>query len=156
MELAGGVTAGRIISQKHWMSDAVIGSALGWYMGRQIYRARSQDRQIDASTWGTFEKSPDEQVRDPAYMGTTYMPLDSWVYPAFDRLEALGYLPTLVAAAKPWARMQCARLTLEAQQQMAEQESIGSGVRADGRRPARRVRDGVARDRGRAQRRGPA
>ncbi len=121
--LAGGVTAGRIISQKHWMSDAVIGSALGWYMGWQIYRARSQDRQIEASTWGTFEKSPDEQVRDPAYMGTTYMPLDSWIYPAFDRLEALGYVPTLVAAAKPWARMQCARLTLEAQQQMAEQES---------------------------------
>ena len=37
---AGGVSAARVIGQKHWVSDSVLGSALGWYLGRQIYRAR--------------------------------------------------------------------------------------------------------------------
>jgi membrane-associated phospholipid phosphatase len=116
--VAAGVSAGRVIGEKHWTSDAVLGSALGWYMGRQIYRARSAGPQIDASNWGAFEKGPDEEVRDPAYMGTTYMPLDSWIYPAFDRLSALGYVPTGPMALKPWARLQCARWVLEARAQM--------------------------------------
>ena len=45
--VAAGVSAGRVIGEKHWTSDAVIGSALGWYMGRQIYRARSQGPEIE-------------------------------------------------------------------------------------------------------------
>jgi membrane-associated phospholipid phosphatase len=36
---ASGVSLARVVGQKHWVSDAVVGSALGWYMGRQIYRA---------------------------------------------------------------------------------------------------------------------
>jgi len=113
---ASGVTAGRVIGQKHWMSDAIIGSALGWYMGRQIYRARGSGAEISASNWGTFEKAPDDSLRNPAYMGTTYVPLDSWVYPVFQRLAALGYLPTATFAIRPWPRLACARYILEAQE----------------------------------------
>jgi membrane-associated phospholipid phosphatase len=115
--VASGVSVGRVIGEKHWTSDAVVGSALGWYLGRQIYRARTSGAEISASNWGTFEKSPEDKVPDPAYMGTTYAPLDSWVYPAFERLAALGYLPTEIIAIRPWPRMECARLILEAQDQ---------------------------------------
>ena len=111
---ASGVSVGRVIGEKHWTSDALIGSALGWYMGRQIFRARSSEAEISASNWGTFEKSPEDKVRNPEYMGTTYVPLDSWIYPAFERLTALGYLPTEILAIRPWPRMECARLVLEA------------------------------------------
>ena len=102
--VASGVSAGRVIGQKHWTSDAVIGSALGWYMGTQIYRARGSGADISASTWGTFEKSPEDSVKNPAYMGTTYVPLDSWVYPVFERLAALGYLQSATVAIRPWPR----------------------------------------------------
>ena len=121
--VAAGVSAGRVIGEKHWTSDAVLGSALGWYMGRQIYQARSAGPEIDASNWGTFEKDPDDKERDPAYMGTTYMPLDSWIYPAFERLAALGYLPTEIIAIRPWPRLECARLILEAEEQMGGPEA---------------------------------
>jgi membrane-associated phospholipid phosphatase len=114
---AGAVSAARVVGHKHWVADAVLGSALGWYLGQQIYRAHSAGHEIDASNWGTFEKDPDDEGRDPSYMGSTFVPLDSWVYPALDRLEALGYLPTLVQAIRPMARMECARLTLEAQEE---------------------------------------
>ena len=112
---AGGVSAGRVIGQKHWTSDAIIGSALGWYMGTQIYHARSGGADISAANWGTFEKSPEDAIKNPAYMGTTYVSLDSWVYPVFERLAAMGYLPTTTLAIRPWTRMGCARAILEVQ-----------------------------------------
>jgi len=120
---ASGVSMGRVIGQKHWTSDAVVGSALGWYMGRQIYRARSSGAEIPASNWGTFVKARDDKLPNPAYMGTTYVPLDSWVYPAFERLTALGYLPSEILAIRPWARLECARLVLE-----AEENTLDSGM----------------------------
>ena len=117
---AGGVSAGRVIGHKHWTSDAVLGSALGWYMGWQVYRARSSAADISASNWGSFEKAAEDSQPDPAYMGTTYVPLDSWVYPAFDRLAALGYLPTEIVAIRPYARLECARLLLEAEEKVRD------------------------------------
>ena len=125
---AAGVSAARVIGQKHWMSDAVIGSALGWYMGRQIYRARAA-HDISASNWGAFEKSPEDKIPDPGYMGTTFVPLDSWIYPALDRLAALGYLPKYVQAIRPLARLECARLTLQAQENTGYPESSDEPAR---------------------------
>jgi len=128
--VAGGVSAGRVIGQKHWTSDAVVGSALGWYLGWQVYRARSAGAEISASNWGTFEKSPEDKLPDPAYMGTTYVPLDSWVYPVFERLTALGYLPTEIGAIRPWPRLECARLVLEAQETARESANENPGALA--------------------------
>src|SRR6478672_7601880 len=46
--------------------------------------------------------------------GSTYVPLDSWIYPAFDRLSALGYVPDAESLARPWTRAQCLVLVQEA------------------------------------------
>ena len=45
---------------------------------------------------------------------SVYVPLDSWVYAAFDRLAALGYLTSSFAGMRPWTRTECARLVLQA------------------------------------------
>jgi hypothetical protein len=47
-------------------------------------------------------------------MASTYVALDSWVYPAFDRLSALGAVQTAFASLRPWTRLDCARLVSEA------------------------------------------
>jgi hypothetical protein len=46
--------------------------------------------------------------------GSTFVPLDSWVYPALERLAAFGYVTTSLEGMKPWTRTECARLTVEA------------------------------------------
>lgn len=46
--------------------------------------------------------------------GSTYLPLDSWVYAAFDRLAGLGAISQQFAGLRPWTRIQCAQLALEA------------------------------------------
>ncbi len=48
-------------------------------------------------------------------MASTYVPIESWVYPAFDRLAAEGYLPDAIVSLRPWTRMACACLVQEAE-----------------------------------------
>ncbi len=113
--LAGAVSAARVEGHDHFLSDAVIGSAIGWYLGRQVYRARSSDADIDVHKWGKFERDENsEEASATSQMGSAYVPVDSWVYGAFDRLAAMGYLPEASATIRPWARLECARLLHEA------------------------------------------
>ena len=53
-------------------------------------------------------------------MASTYVPMDSWVYPAFERLAAEGYLPTAFFSLIPWTRNDCARLTEDAGEQLID------------------------------------
>ena len=112
--LASTVTITRVTGQQHFPSDAIVGSALGWYFGRQVYRAH-HDTELGGAPWGGL--LPDrtgERTRNPANMGSPYVPLDSWIYPAFERLVALGYIRGGYLGMRPWTRMECARLVEEA------------------------------------------
>ncbi len=51
---------------------------------------------------------------NPKNMGSPYASLDSWIYPAFDRLIALGYVRSAIVAQRPWTRLECLRLLNEA------------------------------------------
>lgn len=52
--------------------------------------------------------------------GSTYVPLHSWVYPALERLAALRLISSDFRGIKPWTRTECARLTEEAGEAIAE------------------------------------
>ncbi len=43
-------------------------------------------------------------------MGSTYIPLDSWMYPELMRLYSLGYLDTAVLGMRPWTRLSVAHM----------------------------------------------
>jgi len=109
--LAGGVSATRIAGHQHFASDVLIGSALGWYTGRQVFRAHSHYRDFGARPWDAFTNG--EAVREPSNMSSPYVPMDSWVYPAMERLIAMGYIHSADLGMRPWTRMECARLLLE-------------------------------------------
>src|ERR1700738_485737 len=42
-----------------------------------------------------------------------YVALDSWVYPGYDRLAALGAVQAAFSGLRPWTRLDCARLLRE-------------------------------------------
>ena len=48
---------------------------------------------------------PDYPVNVNDGQGSTYIPMDSWMYPALDRLHALGYLDTAFLGLRPWTRL---------------------------------------------------
>lgn len=47
-------------------------------------------------------------------VGSPYVELDSWIYPALDRLAALGFIHSEFSDTRPWSRIECARMVQEA------------------------------------------
>lgn len=131
--LATGVSATRVTGQQHFASDAIIGSALGWYFGRQVYRAH-HDTTLGGAAWGdVVPQTSGEKNRNPQDMGSPYIPLDSWIYPNFERLIALGYIETAYLGMRPWTRLECARLLQEAGEQIGDEDDASNeGVRIYG------------------------
>src|SRR4029077_9981318 len=60
-----------------------------------------------------------ESAHAPAFMGSPYVPLDSWIYPALERLAAMGYIRTASLGLRPWTRLECLRLLDEAAERQA-------------------------------------
>jgi membrane-associated phospholipid phosphatase len=121
--LAAAVSASRVTSQEHFPSDVLVGSALGWLIAHEVYHQRHSPE-----LWGAGWQIPSherdrEQDRQPGNMGSPYVPLDSWVYPEFDRLAALGYIDTEFLGLRPWTRLECARLVSEASDHLQAEES---------------------------------
>jgi hypothetical protein len=42
--------------------------------------------------------------------GSVYVPLDSWIYEAFDRLHGLGFADTAYIGMRPWTRLSCVHI----------------------------------------------
>jgi len=73
-----------------------------------------------------IQASDTSNSRNAADMASTYVPIESWVYPALDRLAAEGYVPSAIVSLRPWTRMACARLLLEAEQRIAQDSKAPS------------------------------
>ncbi len=114
--LATGVSIASVGSKQHFPSDVFIGSGMGWLVSEYVYRAH-HDAQLSGSAWspiGAFGLQEDGgPLENP---GSTYVPLDSWVYAAFDRLAALGYVYGGFQGTRPWSRAQCTHLLEEAEE----------------------------------------
>ena len=53
--------------------------------------------------------------RDDDRTGSTYVPMDSWMYSALERLADLGAIPSQSIAIRPWTRQECRRQLREAE-----------------------------------------
>jgi Capsule assembly protein Wzi/PAP2 superfamily len=146
--LASAVTLTRVTSQQHFASDAFVGSALGWYLGRQVYRAHHDpelgggawsnrawdDRAWGVRAWKAVDWKSHGNRHDASHpwsgsMASPYEPLDSWVYPAFERLIAMGYMENAYLDQRPWTRMECARLLEDAAERLPQNDLAQDSVR---------------------------
>ncbi|PYP82464.1 MAG: capsule assembly Wzi family protein [Candidatus Angelobacter sp. Gp1-AA117] len=117
------VSLARVTGRNHFPSDVVVGSTLGYLIGRQVY-SRHHDPQLWGAEYGTFDKASRVEHKWPAStVSSPYVPLDSWVYPAFSRLAALGVAPSGIFGLRPWTRYECARLLEEAEGYVEDFES---------------------------------
>jgi hypothetical protein len=120
--LASAVTITRVTSKQHFASDALVGSVLGWYLGRQVYRAH-HDLEVGGAPWGDLGSPSYENRSKPRKLASPYVPLDSWIYPAIERLSALGLATSAYLNQRPWTRLECARLLDEIGEHMPETDS---------------------------------
>lgn len=107
--LASFVSYARIRSRQHFNSDVFIGTMMGNMIGQEVY-SRHYDPSLGGSEWQPLRNLLHVDQPSPSNQGSPYVPLDSWVYEAFDRLAALGLVDSGFAGLRPWTRNECIRL----------------------------------------------
>ncbi|MBZ5548468.1 MAG: phosphatase PAP2 family protein [Acidobacteriia bacterium] len=116
--LASLVSVSRVGAHQHFPSDVLIGSVIGNLVAQSIY-SRHYNPDLGGGEWRSISQLfRGDGTYSPGNQGSPYVPLDSWVYPAMERLVALGYIRSGFLGMRPWTRMECARLLDEADEGM--------------------------------------
>jgi membrane-associated phospholipid phosphatase len=116
--LASLVSYSRIQGRQHFSSDVFIGSLIGQLVAQNVYK-RHHDPSLGGEEWRSIgEVLRGDGYSSPANRGSPYVPLDSWIYPALDRLMARGAIDSGFSGMRPWTRLECARLVSEAGDQL--------------------------------------
>jgi membrane-associated phospholipid phosphatase len=117
--LASAISASRVLGRQHSPSDVFVGAAIGWLIGQHVYRAH-HDTELGGDSWESLSERAAESDRSSSSKGSPYVPLDSWIYPALDRLIGLGYIQTAFTDSKPWTRSECVQFVEEAGGKLGE------------------------------------
>ncbi len=124
--MASTVSLARVGAKQHFPSDVLVGAAIGYLTSEYVYR-KHHNAELAGTTWEFPAVRPDHSSTWPAkFMGSPYVPLDSWIYPALERLAALGYINTAIIGIRPWARMECARQISEAADRITDDDSVAN------------------------------
>jgi membrane-associated phospholipid phosphatase len=118
--LATFVSTYRVRSRQHFNSDVLVGQLMGQFIAQDIY-TRRHDPELGGGEWQSFSAIARAwESSGPQNLGTPYVPLDSWIYPALDRLAALGMIDSAFAGMRPWTRRECMRQLHEAESKGAD------------------------------------
>lgn len=94
--------------------------------------ARSAESQAASS--GVSQTVPDSAVLDcdTSKLGSTYIPVDSWIYPAVLRLYSLGFVDTVYLGMRPWTRSSLNHMIEEASPRIEAADGGPDGEEAQG------------------------
>jgi hypothetical protein len=113
--LASLVDFSRVHGRQHFPSDVFVGSIMGNLIAQNIY-SRNHDPGLGGEAWKSISQMfKSEGNLTASNMGSPYVPMDSWVYSAFERLAAMGYVNSGMFGMRPWTRLECARLLNESE-----------------------------------------
>jgi membrane-associated phospholipid phosphatase len=117
---AAAIDYSRVRGRKHFPSDVLVGGVLGYLVAQSVYNRRHEP-ELGGRGWDApAEFVSSESAHSPAFMGSPYVPLDSWIYPALERLAAMGYIRSASLGLRPWTRLECLRLVNEAAERQPE------------------------------------
>jgi hypothetical protein len=112
--LASLVSVSRVKAHQHFPSDVLVGSLIGNLVAQNIY-SRHHNPDLGGGEWRSLSQLfRGDGNTSPANQGSPYVPLDSWIYPALDRLIGTGMIDSGFSGVRPWTRSECARLVTEA------------------------------------------
>ncbi len=118
--LASLVSAARIKGKQHFPADVFVGSLMGNMIAQNVY-SRHHDPDLGGDAWRSIGQIVRNDGDLPvSSMGSPYVPLDSWVYEALDRLAGMGVIDAAYVGLRPWTRLECARLVGEAADHAAD------------------------------------
>jgi membrane-associated phospholipid phosphatase len=124
--LASLVSASRVKSRQHFPSDVLVGSVIGNLVAQNIY-SRHHDSEVGGGEWRSISQIfHGNGTYSPGNQGSPYVPLDSWIYPALDRLAGLGLIDSGFVGLRPWTRRECARMLNDAEEKFPDTGGVNS------------------------------
>jgi hypothetical protein len=127
--MATAVSVSRITAKQHFPSDVLVASAIGYLTSSYVY-SHHHNPDLPGGTWEIPAIRPERpSYWQSKFMGSPYVPLDSWIYPALQRLTALGYIDSGIAGMRPWTRMECARQIEEASDRIGDEAEENEATR---------------------------
>src|SRR5713101_4064150 len=121
--LASLVSVSRVKAHQHFPSDVLVGSVIGNLVAQNIY-TRYYDPDLGGGEWRSWSAiARGFESAGPQNLASPYVPLDSWVYPALDRLAGLGLIDSGFAGLRPWTRRECVRQLSEAEEELAGEDN---------------------------------
>jgi membrane-associated phospholipid phosphatase len=118
--LASWVSFSRVRAQKHFPSDVLVGTVIGNLVAQNVY-SRRHDPELGGDAWRSLHAVAKEFASSgPQNLGSPYVPLDSWIYPALVRLAALGLIDSGFMGLRPWTRRECERQLAEAEDKLPD------------------------------------
>ncbi|HEY2119951.1 MAG TPA: capsule assembly Wzi family protein [Candidatus Acidoferrum sp.] len=118
--LAGLVSYSRLRARQHFPSDVFVGGIIGDMIAQNVY-SRHHDPELGGEEWQSISQYFRNHLHPSAgSAGTPFVPLDSWVYPAIERLAARGLVHSEFLGLRPWTRIACANFTNEAAESLEE------------------------------------
>ncbi|MGH9737984.1 MAG: capsule assembly Wzi family protein [Candidatus Acidiferrales bacterium] len=122
--IASAISSSRVTAKQHFPSDVLVGSAIGWLVAQEVYR-RHHDPELGGGAWPTYADVHQFVAgRSPGSVGSPYVELDSWIYPAIERLAAMGYIHSDYLGMRPWTRLECLRLVQQAGEQIRAEVAV--------------------------------
>ena len=129
--LASLIDISRVRARQHFPSDVLAGSLIGNLVAQNVY-SRHHDPDLGGSEWRSIGEIVRDDIKSrPGLPGSPYVPLDSWIYPAIERLAAQGFINTEFLGTRPWTRIECALLIRQADDRIADEDiplSDSSGI----------------------------
>jgi hypothetical protein len=127
--LASLVDYSRIRARQHFPSDVFVGSMMGNLIAQNVY-TRNHDPGLGGEAWTSISQMfRNDGDLTASNMGSPYVPIDSWVYSAFDRLAAMGYVNSGMSGMRPWTRLECARLLNESENRNVEDSNSSQAAK---------------------------
>ncbi|MGA9882234.1 MAG: capsule assembly Wzi family protein [Candidatus Acidiferrales bacterium] len=126
--LASAISSSRVTAKQHFPSDVLVGSAIGWLVAQEVYR-HHHDPELGGGAWPTYADVHQFVAgRSPGSVGSPYVELDSWIYPAIERLAAMGYIHSDYLGMRPWTRLECLRLVQQAGERIRAEVAVPKGA----------------------------
>ncbi len=172
---ATGISVSRILADQHFPSDVLVGSATGWLIGHYIFNAhhnfslfggsspmpddlgKPRTAAQKAAVARAAESLPPDPIQhrkptpyaeltDPDAIGSTNVPMDSWVYPALERLSSMGFIPGQSVSIRPWTRQECLRQLRLAEDRLTETHAFSPSEIREARRLINDLHEELATD----------
>ena len=91
-------------------------TAVRWSVAAGLTLALVQAPALSQTAPNPYTAGDLERITDNDAVGSTNVPMDSWIYPALERLAAMGFIPSRSVSIRPWTRVECRRQVREAEE----------------------------------------